>query len=46
MINDPALGMINYLWSVIRDIGKAVDCPSTGAAEILEFVRKMKEPAE
>ena len=46
MSNDPAEGMVDYLWSGIRDIGTAVHCPSTGAAEILEFVRKMKEPAE
>ena len=46
MSNDPAEGMVDYLWSIIRQVGEAVNCPSTGAAEILEFVRKMKEPAE
>ena len=43
MSNDPAEGMVDYLWSIIRQIGEVLDCPSHGAAEILEFARKLKE---
>ena len=43
---DERLGMIDYLWSVIQEIGVALGCPEHGAAEILESARKLREDAE